>query len=165
MKKLIVCLLLLLPLSIFAQETKIAYVNTQDVIEAMPEFAEMRKKLQATEAEYSKELQVMQEEYQKKYSDFIAKQDSLTENIKMRRMQELEDLQQRSQTFVQQSQQDYQKMQSDLFAPIQEKLKKAIESVGAEKGYVYILDPQVIFYTGNGSVDATQFVKTKLGIK
>ena len=164
MKKLIIFLLMMLPLSLFAQESKIAVVNTQEVIQAMPEFADMQKKMTDLEAKYKNEMQVMNEEYNKKYADFIAQQDSLTENIKMRRMQELEDMQQRTQNFVQISQQDYQKSQGELFAPIQEKLKKAIDAVGAEKGYTYILDPQIVLFSGNSAIDATQFVKAKLGI-
>ena len=164
MKKLIIFLLMMLPLSLFAQESKIAVVNTQEVIQAMPEFADMQKKMTDLEAKYKNEMQVMNEEYNKKYADFIAQQDSLTENIKMSRMQELEDMQQRTQNFVQISQQDYQKQQGELFAPIQEKLKKAIDAVGAEKGYTYILDPQIVLFSGNSAIDATQFVKAKLGI-
>ncbi|MCD7849702.1 OmpH family outer membrane protein [uncultured Parabacteroides sp.] len=164
MKKLIIFLLMMLPLSLFAQESKIAVVNTQEVIQAMPEFADMQKQMTDMEAKYKNEMQVMQDEYNKKYSDFVAQQDSLTENIKMRRMQELQDMEQRTQNFIQISQQDFQKKQGELFAPIQEKLKKAIDAVGAEKGYTYILDPQIVLFSGNSAIDATQFVKAKLGI-
>ena len=164
MKKLIIFLLMMLPLGVFAQESKIAIVNTQEVIQAMPEFATMQKQMADMEAKYKNEMQVMQDEYNKKYSDFVAQQDSLTENIKMRRMQELQDMEQRTQNFIQNSQQDFQKKQGELFTPIQDKLKNAIKAVGDEKGYTYILDPQIVLYQGNTAVDATQFVKAKLGI-
>ena len=164
MKKLIIFLLMMLPLGVFAQESKIAIVITQEVIQAMPEFATMQKQMADMEAKYKNEMQVMQDEYNKKYSDFVAQQDSLTENIKMRRMQELQDMEQRTQNFIQISQQDFQKKQGELFTPIQDKLKNAIKAVGDEKGYTYILDPQIVLYQGNTAVDATQFVKAKLGI-
>lgn len=164
MKKLIIFLLMMLPLGVFAQESKIAIVNTQEVIQAMPEFATMQKQMADMEAKYKNEMQVMQDEYNKKCSDFVAQQDSLTENIKMRRMQELQDMEQRTQNFIQISQQDFQKKQGELFTPIQDKLKNAIKAVGDEKGYTYILDPQIVLYQGNTAVDATQFVKAKLGI-
>ena len=151
-------------MGVFAQESKIAIVNTQEVIQAMPEFATMQKQMADMEAKYKNEMQVMQDEYNKKYSDFVAQQDSLTENIKMRRMQELQDMEQRTQNFIQISQQDFQKKQGELFTPIQDKLKNAIKAVGDEKGYTYILDPQIVLYQGNTAVDATQFVKAKLGI-
>ena len=164
MKKLIIFLLMMLPLGVFAQESKIAIVNTQDVIQAMPEFATMQKQMADMETKYKNEMQVMQDEYNKKYSDFVAQQDSLTENIKMRRMQELQDMDQPTHNFIQISQQDFQKKQGELFTPIQDKLRNAIKAVGDEKGYTYILDPQIVLYQGNAAVDATPFVKAKLGI-
>ena len=164
MKKLIIFLLMMLPLGVFAQESKIAIVNTQEVIQAMPEFATMQKQMADMEAKYKNEMQVMQDEYNKKYSDFVAQQDSLTENIKMRRMQELQDMKEGQLNFIRIAQKDFQKTQGELFAPIQDKLKNAIKAVGDEKGYTYILDPQIVLYQGNTAVDATQFVKAKLGI-
>ena len=153
------------PLGLFAQESKIAIVNTAEVMQAMPEFADMQKQMQEMEANYQKELKVMSDEYEKKYSDFIAQQDSLTENIRLRRMQELEDIQQRSQNFIQVSQQDFQKKQGELLTPIQEKLRNAIAAVGKENGYLYILDPQIVLYKSDAAIDATAQVKAKLGIQ
>ena len=167
MKKLIALLLMLLPFAgaVNAQEVKIAFVNTQEVFMALPEVADMQKKLEDLNAKYKKELETMQGEYQKKYSDFIAQQDSLTENIKVRRMQEVQDMQQRMGNFVQVAQQDVAKQQQDLLTPIQQKIQDAIKAVGAEKGYTYIIDPQVLLYQGSNAIDATQFVKAKLGLK
>mgnify|MGYP003173731054 CR=1 FL=1 len=143
MKKLIVLLLMILPLGAIAQEVKIAFVKTQEVFMAMPEVSD---------------------EYQKKYSDFVAQQDSLTENIKLRRMQEIQDIQERMDNFVQVAQQDVQKKQQELLQPIQQKLHEAIQKVGEEKGYTYIIDPAALLYTGTNAVDATPFVRTKLGL-
>ena len=165
MKKLVIFLLMMFPLGLFAQESKIAIVNTQEVMMAMPEFTDMQKQMQEMEANYQKELKVMSDEYEKKYSDFIAQQDSLTENIRLRRMQELEDIQQRSQNFIQVSQQDFQKKQGELLTPIQEKLRNAIAAVGTETGYLYILDPQIVLYKSDTAIDATAQVKAKLGIQ
>lgn len=165
MKKLVIFLLMMFPLGLFAQESKIAIVNTQEVMMAMPEFTDMQKQMQEMEANYQKELKVMSDEYQKKYSDFIAQQDSLTENIRLRRMQELDDINQRSQNFIQVSQQDFQKKQNELLTPIQEKLRNAIQAVGKENGYLYILDPQIVLYKSDTAIDATAQVKAKLGIQ
>ena len=165
MKKLVIFLLMMFPLGLFAQESKIAIVNTAEVMQAMPEFADMQKQMQEMEANYQKELKVMSDEYEKKYSDFIAQQDSLTENIRLRRMQELEDINQRSQNFIQVSQQDFNKKQGELLTPIQEKLRNAIAAVGKENGYLYILDPQIVLYKSDAAIDATAQVKAKLGIQ
>lgn len=166
MKKLIVLLLMILPLGVFAQEMKVAIVNSQELIMALPDFAQFQKTMATFESEYNTELKRLQDEYEKKYKDYVAQQDSLTENIKVRRMQELQDIEQRTQNFMQVTQQEAQKKSQDLLAPIQEKVKKAIKEVGDEKGFTYIMDmnPQIILYTGNSAIDATPLVRTKLGL-
>lgn len=164
MKKLIVLLFMMLPLGVFAQEVKIAFVNTQEVFMAMPEVSNMEKQMAELNEKYKVELKQMQDEYTKKYSDFVAQQDSLTENIKLRRMQEIQDIQARMDNFMQVAQQDVQKKQQELLQPIQERLQKAIKDVGAEKGYTYMIDPAALLYTGTNAIDATQFVRTKLGL-
>ena len=131
---------------------------------AMPEVAAMEKQMADLNEKYKVELKQMQDEYQKKYSDFVAQQDSLTENIKLRRMQEIQDIQGRMDNFVQVAQQDVQKKQQELLMPIQQKLQDAIHKVGEEKGYTYIIDPAALLFTGNSAIDATPFVRTKLGL-
>ncbi|WP_455626172.1 OmpH family outer membrane protein [Parabacteroides sp.] len=164
MKKLIVLLLMMLPLGAIAQEVKIAFVKTQEVFMAMPEVSTVEKQIADLNEKYNAEFKQMQDEYQKKYSDFIAQQDSLTENIKLRRMQEIQDIQQRMDNFVPIAQQDVQKKQQELLQPIQEKMRDAIQKVGEENGYTYIITPEVLLYTGTNAVDATPFVRTKLGL-
>ena len=116
MKKIIVLLLMILPLGAIAQEVKIAFVKTQEVFMAMPEVSGMEKQMADLNEKYRVELKQMQDEYQKKYSDFVAQQDSLTENIKLRRMQEIQDIQERMDNFVQVAQQDVQKKQQEFIA-------------------------------------------------
>jgi outer membrane protein len=164
MKKLIALLLMIIPMGVVAQEVKIAFVNTQEIFMAMPEVSDMEKKMADLQESYKKELSQMEEEYKKKYSDFIAQQDSLTENIKIRRMQEVQDMQQRMDNLVQVAQQDVAKQQQELIKPIQEKIQAAIKSVGDEKGYTYILTPEILLYSGSSATDATPFVKDKLGL-
>ncbi|MCL3850676.1 MULTISPECIES: OmpH family outer membrane protein [Parabacteroides] len=167
MKKLIILLLMILPLGVFAQDMKVAIVNTNELIPLMPEVTAMQETLKQMNDKYMGEMKTMQDEYEKKYADYIAQQDSLTENIKLRRMQELSDIEQRVQNFTQVARQDMDKKQQELFTPIQDKVRNAIKAVGDEKGYAYILDsnPGMVLYTGSSAIDATPFVKAKLGLK
>ena len=56
MKKLIALLLMIIPMSVVAQEVKIAFVNTQEVFMAMPEVSDMEKKMADLQESYKKEL-------------------------------------------------------------------------------------------------------------
>jgi outer membrane protein len=151
--------------SAYAQELKIAVVNTMDIFNLMPEVSTMETQLAALNEQYKKELKIMSDEYQKKYSEYVAQQDSLTENIKLRRQQDIQDLDNRIQNFVPTAQQEMEKKQAELLNPIQEKLQNAIKAVGEEKGYTFIISPQALLYTSPNAVDATELVKAKLGIK
>jgi outer membrane protein len=157
--------LALIPLGICAQEVKIAIVNYGEVFNLMPEVSEVETKLAALNEQYEKDLKVMTDEYQKKYTDYMAQQDSLTENIKLRRQQEIQDLETRIQNYVPSARQDLEKQGEELYAPVREKLQNAIKAVGDEKGYTVIINPQALLYVGSTAVDATPFVKTKLGLK
>ena len=168
MKKLIVLLLMILPLGAIAQEVKIAFVKTQEVFMAMPEVSGMEKQMADLNEKYRVELKQMQDEYQKKYSDFVAQQDSLTENIKVRRMQDIQDMQQRMDNFVQVAQQDVNKQQQDLVTPIQQKISDAIKAVGAAEGVIYIFDlarTSIPYVNESQSINLTSKVKANLGIK
>lgn len=165
MKKIIaLAAIMLLPLGVFAQEIKIAYVNTQEIITAMPELAAMNTQLEKLNADFESELKTMNEEYTNKYQAFIQQQDSLTENIRVRRMQDIQQINDRMEQLYQVAQQTVAQKQEELFKPIQEKMMKAIQDVGAENNYLYILNAGTLLYTGNNSIDATPLVKTKLGI-
>ena len=168
MKKLIVLLLMILPLGAIAQEVKIAFVKTQEVFMAMPEVSGMEKQMADLNEKYRVELKQMQDEYQKKYSDFVAQQDSLTENIKLRRMQEIQDIQERMDNFVQVAQQDVQKKQQELLQPIQQtqyrltgKLINDLERTGSIRRTCVIAQINVII-TGHQLMDLIENRKSAI---
>ena len=51
---------------------------------AMPEIAAMQETMKQMNDKYAGEMKTMEDEFQKKYTDYIAQQDSMTENIKLR---------------------------------------------------------------------------------
>ena len=165
MKKIIVSLLLFLPLGLMAQELKIAVVNTNEIANALPDFTDYENEMAKMNQQYQQEAKVMEDRYTRLYTDYMAQADSLAENIKVLRMQEIQDLQGRLENFVPMAQEEMRKKQEALMAPIQEKIQKAINSVGEENGYTYIISPQVLLFKGNNAVDVTNMVKAKLGIK
>lgn len=166
-KKIVVIALCVLPLSLFAQESKLGHVNSQEIISLMPEVANIEKEVDAVGKQYETEIAKMQEEYNNKIKEFQQKQDSMPEGIKKARVSEIQDLETRITTFRQQAYQEMQKKQQDLFVPIRDKVTKAINEVGVEGKFLYIFDlgSQAILYKSAASVDVTASVKKKLGLK
>jgi outer membrane protein len=167
LKKNLLFALLLIPAMAFAQESqKIAYFKFYDVLTALPEYIQMQDSLKKQAAVFQSEMEILNEEYTKKTTAFQEQQETLVELIKARKIQEIEDLRERAVTFQQQAQQQQEQLQQALFAPIQTKILKAVEEVGTENHFAYILEgSNGLLYISPQSPDATPLVRTKLGLK
>lgn len=161
---LILCAAMLFPIFAGAQSHKIGIVDSQKVLSEMPEMKSMQAELDNLAKKYEDTLVQLQKEFQTKYQDFVKEQETMVESIKSRKQQELEDLSKRIQDLNNVAQQDMQKKQVELFAPIQTKLREAINKVGNDGGFTYIMDASQMLYVGNGSEDVTSLVKSKLGL-
>ena len=148
-------------------QNSVAYVNTLDIINSMPDKTSATERLTTLSENYKQELQIMQNEYNKKYSDFITYQETLAESIKLRRMQELTDLENRIQNFTNLAQKDIEEHEDQLLEPIKAKVNDAIEAVGIEQNFtvIYDLDNPGILFVSPNAIDANQMVKSKLGIR
>ncbi|SCD19424.1 Outer membrane protein [Proteiniphilum saccharofermentans] len=148
-------------------QVSVAYVNTTELLDQMPEKARATQQLLTLSENYEKELELMQNEYNKKYSDYITYQASLSENIKLRRMQELTELEGRINQFMELAQKDIENQEKELVEPLKQKINNAIHAVGIEQGYTVIYDlanPGIAFVSPD-AVNANPYVKSKLGIR
>jgi len=166
-KKIALVLLCALPFSLMAQEVKLGHVNSQEILTIMPERTVIEKTVGDLQTQWEKELVKMREEYYAKVKEFQEKQATMPESIKSARQGEISDLEQRISTFNQTASEDLRKKQQELFTPVIDKVKKAINEVGSENGYLYIFDlsTQSIIYQSPKSNDVTPLVKKKLGLK
>lgn len=171
MKKIILVSILALS-TLFVQNTiaqtiqQIAFVDTNELLEAIPEKTEATKAIEELNQKYKEELKVMQNDYNKKYTDFISYQTSMAENVRGRRMQELYNLEEEINKFMKLAQKDIEDHEKLLIEPLRKKVKDAIHEVGVENGFVCIYDlanPAIAFVTPDAT-DANPLVKQKLGI-
>ena len=148
-------------------QNSVAYVNTNELINSLPDKTSATERLTTLSDNYKQELQVMQNEYNKKYSDFITYQETLAESIKLRRMQELTDLENQIRDFTKLAQKDIEEHEELLIDPIKSKIKDAIKAVGIEQNFtvIYDLDNPGIMFVSPDAIDANQLVKSKLGIR
>ena len=166
MKKLFIMMLMLAPMAAFAQAPKFGHVNSQEIIQAMPEFAKARTELEALGKQYEADLKSMQEEIQKKSEAYDKEQATLPANIKQRREQELQDMYQKYQQSAQDNQQAMAAAQQEKMQAITTKVLDAIKQVGTAGGYVYIMDitSGIPYISTTLSTDLTSEVKKKLGL-
>lgn len=165
-KTIIVALMALLPLGAFAQ--KFGHINSSDIIPLMTEYKTAQTELQTLQKQYEEELDYMNTEYSKKIEDYDKNHETLPENIRTRREQEIMESQQKMQQYYQDCQLNLEKKSQELMGDINSKLIKAIQTVGEEGAYVCIFDISggvVPFVSSTLTTDVTEAVKAKLGIK
>jgi outer membrane protein len=84
-------------------------------------------------------------------------------------MTEIQDLEQRLQSFYTDSQTEIKKTQQDLIVPINTKLMNAVKIVGQDQGFVYIFDTSanagLMYWSVDKCVDVTNLVRAKLNLK
>lgn len=165
-KKILLAVLVAAPMCLSAQTLKFGTVNPTEIFNVMPDVATANNTLKQVQEKYEAQAKPLQEELQKKQNEIetLAKNKAPEATLEAKQ-KEFEDLYTRYQTFMQTAQQDMQKQQETLLAPIQQKLVNAIQAVGAEGGYAGIIDAATLLYKGNNIEDVSAKVKAKLGIK
>ena len=167
MKKFIICAICAIcGFTTANAQGKFGHVNSQEIIQAMPEFAKARTDIENLTKQYEADLKSMYEELQKKGEAYEKEQATLPQNIKERREKELAEMQQKIQQSYQDNQQALAKEQQDKMQAITTKVLDAIKAVGLAGNYVYIMDmgSGIPYISTTLSTDVTAEVKKKLGL-
>ncbi len=166
MKKILIAILMMAPLSLCAQ--KFAHFNSTDIIPNMKEYATAQEELQAMQKQYEDDMNLMQNELQKKTEEYQKEQAGLLDNVRQRREQELQDLYTRLQQSYQDNQAALQKAQAEKMGTISEKVMEAVKKIGDAGLYVYIVDISsgaIPYINTTLSTDITNEIKKELGVQ
>ena len=167
MKRFLIIAMALLPLMAMAQ-ARIGIVNSQQLFELMPEKAAAEAQLKALSDRYHAEYEMLRGEFDKKYADYqtVAADASTPETIKERRMQELQEGDQKMREFERQAAADLDAKRTALTKPLTDKLQAAIRQTGEQGDFDLVLDTAVtpVAYVGHRAVDITPMVKALLGL-
>ena len=130
----------LIPLMEISAQSKVAHINTQELISEMPEVIAAQKQLKKLEEQYAKELESSVKEFQTKAQTYAGDAQNQTELINQQRQSELEGMQQRIQEFRDTASQELQKRSAEMMKPLYDKARNAIEKVATAQGFNYVLD-------------------------
>lgn len=146
---------------------KLGHIDSQALLQAMPERAAAETKVSDFAKTLENQLKTMSTEYQSKLAAYQEKEatGTMTKTEKETVEGEIMQLQQRIQDFQTSAQEKIQKQQAELLQPLIDKAKKAIEDVGKENGFTYILDSSVGVTLYTAGEDILPKVKAKLGLK
>ena len=150
-----------------AQTLKIAHVNTSEIMNDMPGRPKAEKDLENYYNELQEQLRVMYAEYSSKLQDYQNNAETMSNLVKQSKEKELVDLESRITAFQANAEDAFDAKRAELLQPLLEQIQNAINAVGKEKGYTYIIDlaTGTAVYVGTDAIDITKDVKAKLGIK
>lgn len=146
-------------------QSKIAHIDTQALVEAMPEMKTAQNQLEKLNNTYDTQIKEMAKELETKVKQYEAEAETKTDEENTKRVQEVQGMQNNIGQFRQQALADLQKKEVDLYKPILEKARTSIQKVARAKGFQYVVDSA----NGNGVLladgpDLLADVKKDLGI-
>jgi len=121
-------------------QDKIAHINVTQLLSEMPEMKAAQAELKKLQETYRAEIQSSMTELQNKYTQYQNEATAKTNEENEKRAQELQGFNENIQQAEQAAMQEMQKKQQELFAPISEKAKAAIEKVANAQGFTYVVD-------------------------
>jgi outer membrane protein len=167
----IIALLMFVGLMSFtASAQKYAYVNTQYILENIPDYKAAQQSLDNLSISWQKEIEDKYAIIDKLYKTYQAEQVLLTEEMKKRRQEEInqkekdvKDLQ--KQRFGYEG--DLFKKKQELVKPIQDKIYNAVKKMATDQSYAVIFDKAgdlIMLYT-NPKYDKSDAILLAMGYK
>ncbi|CAZ96610.1 OmpH family outer membrane protein [Zobellia galactanivorans] len=166
LKKIAVALVLFVAATGFVNaQSKVAHIDVTQLLSAMPEMKAAEAELKKLSETYNADIESSMTEFQNKATLYQNEAPSKSKEENEKRAIELQGVQKNIGEAQQAAQRELQKKQQELFAPISDKAKAAIEKVAAAQGFDYVIDAQ----PGGGLIvakgkDLLPDVKKELGI-
>ena len=159
-------LVLMFPMLVLSQ-AKIGHINSEQIMQALPEAQDAQKSLDNMVAQWETELQKMQADWKRKFDEYDKKKLILTDQARADQEKELRDLEQgiadyRNKKFGQNGEL-FQK-QNEVMKPIQNKMFKILEDIAKEDGYDYVFDKsgEILLLYANDKLDLTTKVLQRM---
>ena len=166
MKKLLLGAVMALGIMSASAQTKIGYINTDDLMAIMPEAAKINTDLNEYQTTLQQQGLALQKEADAKRDQYFKDSATFSNSKKEIVRDELVKLYTRLQGYDQEAQEKAQKYAQEKIAPMRTKAMEAIKTVAKERGYTYVIDDATtILLVMPPGDDLLPMVKAKLGIK
>ena len=163
MKKLFLMLMLCAPMTLFAQ--KFGHLDSQALLQSLPEATAVHSKLEAKGKEYQKQIEDMQAELQRQAEAYDKSKSTMNATKQAETEKNLQDMYNKIQQTAQDNQKAFNEEQQKQLGPVLEKVRNAIAAVAKAGNYVYIMEKaagQPLYINEALSKDITAEVKAQL---
>jgi outer membrane protein len=172
MKKVLIPLFLLLGIVMAGKvsaQARVAYVDTQYILDSLPEYKAAQKQLDDLSAQWKKEIDSRTQEIQQLYKQYQAEWVLLPEDTRKKREQEISDKEKALNDYKNEKfgpDGELFRKREELIKPIQDKVFDAIQQVAKQNALDIIFDKSgavTMLYT-NAKYDRSDEVLEQLGI-
>jgi|AntRauTorcE11897_2_1112592.scaffolds.fasta_scaffold50071_2 outer membrane protein len=149
-------------------QIKIGYMNTQEVLNQLPEREQVQKELNAFIQQKQSELTQKATDYQNEVAEYQSNQASMSAQQIEKREQELTEMQASLQEFDQSIRLQVQQKRDQLLEPILTRVDAAIATIAESENLDFVINKstnsgeEVIFYASDNQLDITQPVINRL---
>ncbi|PEN06725.1 hypothetical protein CRI93_08785 [Longimonas halophila] len=152
-----------------AAQQEIAYVNSDEVLQQMPEYTSVQQELEQLEEEWRSEIQSQEEEVQRLVEEFQARELLYTPDERERQQERIREARRE----VERLRSDYFgpegqlfQRQQELMRPLQERVLEVVEGIAEAAGYDYVFDTagEYLFMYARPQHNLTEDVILELGI-
>lgn len=131
---------MLLPLLASAQQLRFGYFSYQEVFKSMTGYSIAMKHIDDLRKQYDAEMKRVEEEFNKKYEEFLDGQKDFAPSIREKRQAELQEMMEKNIAFKQEARRLIRQAEEEAMAPLKERLSSALNALGKEKGYAFIIN-------------------------
>lgn len=168
MKTFLATMLFLAAVSGISYAQKFAYVDSEYILDNIPEYKEAQKKLDEISKAWQKEIEDKYAEIDKMYQSFQAEQILLTDEMKTKRENDIVEKEKAVKALQKQrfgTEGELFKKRQELIKPIQDKVFNTVKALADEGAYACIFDKAGtnILYA-NSKYDKSDEVLSKMGL-
>ena len=133
---------------------RFGYLNYQQALQSMPQYALVQKKMADLRSQYEAEMQRVTEEFNRKYEEFLEGQHEFPKTILQKRQTELQELMTRNVAFKEESRKQIAEAEREALAPLKIRLAETVAKIASERGLALVV---------NTASDACPYINPELG--
>ncbi len=155
--------------SLNAQEQKIGFIDSEVIMQNMPEYSGIEQQLQLLSESWREEISELENELRELEEDYEAREILFTDEIRRERLAEIDQKRRQLENFVDEKfgpEGEYFTRQQELLEPIQRSVFNALNQVASRDGFDFVFDrsEDIRFLYTREQWNLTEDVMLELGI-
>ena len=169
MKKLFTLAIILISAMSFATAQTTGYVDTEKIMEKIPEYKEAQEDIERISERWQKELEAKYQEIEEMYSEYQAREVLVSEDVKREKQEEIFQAEREAKEYREKKfgyNGELFDLQENKVKPIQDKVFRAVETIAKRKRIDFVFDKsgETTWLYTNAVYDLSNDVMEELGI-